>query len=198
MLSFYGNTLKNSTTTGNQRPDLLVWVKDLLIFKGEEKSNEIDFDIAVEELKTKFYRLDSLLFEIYNYAKSHEALVQVEKVATSRSSYTVTMTTRGLKCLPKNECELRKLIKSILHGLNWLHSGGHADEPFEELLTDWDSRTLVNGQYTVFSELYQVGKMMEKFDAILSEQGKQFVAMLKEKQTAANEALLHAWINGTD
>ena len=47
-------------------------------------------------------------------------------------------------------------------------------------------------------ELYQVGKMMEKIDAILSEQGKQFVAMLKEKQTAANEALLHAWINGTD
>ena len=73
-----------------------------------------------------------------------------------------------------------------------------ADEPFEELLTVWDSKTLVNGQYTVLSELYQVGKMMDKFDAILSEQGKQFVAMLKGKQTAANEALLHAWINVTD
>jgi len=52
----------------------------------------------------------------------------------------------------------------------------HADEPFEELLTVWDSKTLVNGQYTVLSELYQVGKMI---DAILSEQGKQFVAMLQ-------------------
>ena len=39
------------------------WVKDLLIFNGEEKSNEVDFDVVVEELKTKFYRLDPLLFE---------------------------------------------------------------------------------------------------------------------------------------
>ncbi|RGB22127.1 hypothetical protein C1646_678054 [Rhizophagus diaphanus] len=52
----------SSTTKGTQRPDFLCWIKKLLIFKGEEKANVSDFDIARIELVEKFNVLNSIFF----------------------------------------------------------------------------------------------------------------------------------------
>ncbi|CAG8612824.1 9959_t:CDS:2 [Ambispora gerdemannii] len=43
-----------STTKGRDRPDFLCWTREVLLFKGEENGDAKDFDLAVEELQSKF------------------------------------------------------------------------------------------------------------------------------------------------
>ncbi|KAF0448601.1 crinkler family protein [Gigaspora margarita] len=50
-----------------KRPDFLCWVKNLLIFKGEEKANANDLDMAINELVEKFSVLDPVFFDKIQY-----------------------------------------------------------------------------------------------------------------------------------
>src|SRR6185369_15526040 len=51
-----------STTKGRDRPDFLCWTREVLLFKGEEKGDAKDFNLAVEELQSKFNVLDPICF----------------------------------------------------------------------------------------------------------------------------------------
>ncbi|CAG8557062.1 5318_t:CDS:2, partial [Gigaspora margarita] len=50
-----------------KRPDFLCWVKNLLIFKGEEKANANDLDMAINKLVEKFSVLDPVFFDKIQY-----------------------------------------------------------------------------------------------------------------------------------
>ena len=64
----------------------------------------------------------------------------------------------------------------------------------------WNIVTLQEGQYDAFSDMYQIGKLIEGLPfwrsnvrppALVS-----FVNGLKSKQLSASEALQHIWITG--
>jgi hypothetical protein len=62
-------------------------------------------------------------------------------------------------------------------------------------LAAWDDDTLDDGLYTVMSEMYQLGKLLdEKFGYMISDQAEDFVKKLKGKKMTAEEALEHEWI----
>jgi hypothetical protein len=53
---------QGTTTVNNKRPDFLCWTNDVLLFKGEEKGDFKDFQIAEHELVDKFDKFDPLNF----------------------------------------------------------------------------------------------------------------------------------------
>ncbi|RIB22183.1 hypothetical protein C2G38_2174615 [Gigaspora rosea] len=60
-------TDSGTTTIGTKRPDFLCWVKNLLIFKGEEEANANDLGMAINELVEKFSVLDPVFFDKIQY-----------------------------------------------------------------------------------------------------------------------------------
>jgi hypothetical protein len=65
----------------------------------------------------------------------------------------------------------------------------------KDTLTAWDGGTLDGGLYTEMSEMYQLGKLLDKeFDHLISDHAKDFVEKLKGKKMTAEEALEHEWI----
>jgi len=173
----------------------------------------------------------AFLREMYAHVKGCLNLVQLKKrPIKGRSTYSLIMTMRGIRRLPCNETELHSMVRSLLVGLDCLHSGnyvhrdiqepnvlfvpenpagskyvlidfehgGKANEEMNERLSDWDHRTLSNNQYTTLSDIYQLGKLIERlmmrFQMSISDNGKTFVKKLKEKKMNATQALQHAWI----
>ena len=66
-------------------------------------------------------------------------------------------------------------------------------------LQSWDSETLVDGLYTVASDLHSLGRMLCELAAIIvSEEGRSFLAELRrparEQQKSAEQLMSHAWI----
>ena len=66
-------------------------------------------------------------------------------------------------------------------------------------LQSWDSDTLVDGRYTVASDLHSLGRMLCELQAIIvSEEGRSFLAELcrpaQEQQKSAEQLMSHAWI----
>jgi len=337
--------LSESSTYAAKRPDFLCLLKDVLLFRGEEKSDLDEFDSAVEDLERKFKMIDPLSFgsikycicyaaaasiirfyvldgssdgaslpsrlipltnkldftatrdriivihtiiniirifvtikdalpespipvgkrlktnsseiiffddfvmkkipkdnlpyseimddrigflcKMYMHAKGSIGLVQIKNIPKlKRRNYEVSLETRGYRHLPKDENELKTMTWCILMGLKRLHEGGYVHHdiripniiyvpnndcsPFvlidfedgdysgksvEKDLKDWDEGTLENDRvYTEQSDLYQFGKLLEKFDDLLSNEGKDFVTLLKGKQMMAENALRHPWI----
>ncbi|CAG8652078.1 6985_t:CDS:2 [Paraglomus brasilianum] len=73
--------------------------------------------------------------------------------------------------------------------------GGHTDEIFNTLLTQWDLGTLDQTKaYTTLSEMYQLGKLLEGLNTVSSKDGRNFIRKLKGKHMEADMALLHQWI----
>jgi serine/threonine protein kinase len=67
--------------------------------------------------------------------------------------------------------------------------------PDDPPLKDWDDKTLDNGVYTSSSDLYQLGKLLQKFGTlVISDQGKIFIQELIEKRMGGNQALENGWI----
>ncbi|CAG8648267.1 20480_t:CDS:2, partial [Gigaspora rosea] len=66
-MRFSGNKSERTTTIGTKRPDFLCWVKNLLIFKGEEEANANDLGMAINELVEKFSVLDPVFFDKIQY-----------------------------------------------------------------------------------------------------------------------------------
>ncbi|RIB22181.1 hypothetical protein C2G38_2174613 [Gigaspora rosea] len=66
-------TDSGTTTIGTKRPDFLCWVKNLLIFKGEEEANANDLGMAINELVEKFSVLDPVFFDKIQYVICYAA-----------------------------------------------------------------------------------------------------------------------------
>ncbi|KAG9285579.1 hypothetical protein G9A89_008556, partial [Geosiphon pyriformis] len=322
----------NPATRKKTRPDLLGYVKDVVVIKNEEKAARIDLEPAKEELISKFSKLDPLYFgniqflicfavandimcfyaidgpsktlvplstDFYLYdlkarytsvkicinivrilktmitknafpakviplGKSldlgHSTITffedHVEKVVPESElyglekdckrvdtlkdmyelakadrkgpgRYTVKLKTRGLERLPENEEKTRVMTRSLLTGLKTLHEkdfvhrdirssniiydsnnsqgyeyvlidfehGGKINEKFDSLLTDWDDGTCdENNTYTTLSDMYQLGKLLERLNTVSSDDGKDFISKLKKKMLGADAALQHPWI----
>ncbi|CAG8650558.1 9835_t:CDS:2, partial [Paraglomus brasilianum] len=329
-----------TTTKGNDRPDFLCMLKDVLLFKGEEKPNQEEFGSARMELLTKFNWFDPLSFgtirfmicyaaagpkirffaldgsarpctlteltpkldlstplnrikviqtviniarilvtivpvlpqspiplglrmksdettitfletlvvkempsdylpyannvktrvrflsNMYKDAKGHRGLVQAVKVNAEKGVYKVTMQTRGLPFQPANERDLQAMIRSVLTGLVRLHDkkyvhrdirlpnilyapnahagyhyvlidfehGGQDGEIVPDILKDWDDNTLHHGKYNMYSDLYQLGKILDTFPRLLSPLGVNMAQQLSNKQLNAKQLLSHQWI----
>jgi hypothetical protein len=72
------------------------------------------------------YLEERLIFlkEMYEHAIGHRGLVQVSSTPrATRSHYTVTFSTKGIRRQPRNEEELREMARDILTGLKRLHDG---------------------------------------------------------------------------
>ncbi|KAG9297240.1 hypothetical protein G9A89_015491 [Geosiphon pyriformis] len=73
--------------------------------------------------------------------------------------------------------------------------GGKINEKFDSLLTDWDDGTCdENNIYTTLSDMYQLGKLLERLNTVFSNDGQDFISKLKKKMLEANVALQHPWI----
>ncbi|KAG9295282.1 hypothetical protein G9A89_021213 [Geosiphon pyriformis] len=73
--------------------------------------------------------------------------------------------------------------------------GGKINEKFDSLLTNWDEGTLdENNLYTTLSDMYQLGKLLERLNTVSSDDGKDFISKLKKKMLGADAALQHPWI----
>jgi len=73
--------------------------------------------------------------------------------------------------------------------------GGHVNETFDTLLTQWDLGTLdQTNTYTTLSEMYQLGKLLEELNTMTSDEGRDFVRRLRDKRMEADAALRHRWI----
>ncbi|KAG9287181.1 hypothetical protein G9A89_001589 [Geosiphon pyriformis] len=73
--------------------------------------------------------------------------------------------------------------------------GGKINEKFDSLLTDWDDGTCdENNTYTTLSDMYQLGKLLERLNTVSSDDGKDFISKLKKKMLGADAALQHPWI----
>ncbi|CAG8680692.1 1208_t:CDS:10, partial [Funneliformis caledonium] len=265
-----------TTTIGTCRPDFLVYHKNVLVLKGEEKATPNSFHKALSDLTDKksasmlltitvisvtinilrilvtigpylsndviplyiliqqasgstitFYD-DSVVKEL-----SFQYLPYVDGSLRKRIAFLreiLIMTTRGIRRLPCNETELRSMVRSLLVRLDCLHSGNYvhhdirepnvlfvpenpagskyvlidfehgvkANKEMNERLSDWNHRTLSNNQYTTLSDIYQLGKLIERlimrFQMSISDNGKTFVNKLKKKKMNATQALQHAWI----
>ncbi|CAB4419783.1 unnamed protein product [Rhizophagus irregularis] len=132
----------------------------------------------------------NFLKKMYDYAKGHPGLVQVEKgplFDKSKGIYKVVVKTRGIPCVSKlkNENNIREMMKCILTRYAC------------EKLSGYDDNTLTTaGYYTTTLEMYQLGKMLEALSSrILSNQRKGFVEELKSKKLTVGLALKHSWIN---
>ncbi|GBC14870.2 hypothetical protein RIR_jg40201.t1 [Rhizophagus irregularis DAOM 181602=DAOM 197198] len=81
--------------------------------------------------------------------------------------------------------------------IDFEHGGMNKQKPGENL-NGWDANTLTkSGHYVYLSEMYQLGKMLEKYNDLMTAGGKDFVNQLKSKNLTAEEALKHTWINNS-
>ncbi|PKY39887.1 hypothetical protein RhiirA4_415402 [Rhizophagus irregularis] len=81
--------------------------------------------------------------------------------------------------------------------IDFEHRGMNKQKPSENL-NGWDANTLTkSGHYVYLSEMYQLGKMLEKYNDLMTAGGKDFVNQLKSKNLTAEEALKHTWINNS-
>ncbi|GES96953.1 hypothetical protein RCL_jg4089.t1 [Rhizophagus clarus] len=133
----------------------------------------------------------NFLKKMYDYAKGHPGLVQVEKgplFDKGKGIYRVVMKTRDIPCMSelKNENNVWEMMKYILTG-----------RACNEKLSGYDDNTLTTaGYYTTTLDMYQLGKMLEALSSqISSDQGRGFVEELKSKKLTAELALKHSWIN---
>ncbi|KAG9285616.1 hypothetical protein G9A89_009256 [Geosiphon pyriformis] len=239
-------------TIKNTRPDLLGYVKDVLICinivrilktmitKNAFPAKVIPLD-HVEKVvpESELYGLEKdckrvdTLKDMYELAKGHHGLVQIFKAPSFKANrkgpgrYTVKLKTRGLERSPENEETTRVMTRSLLTGLKTLHEkdfvhrdirssniiydsnnsqgyeyvlidfehGGKINEKFDSLLTDWDDGTCdENNTYTTLSDMYQLGKLLERLNTVSSDDGKDFISKLKKKMLGADAALQHPWI----
>ena len=75
--------------------------------------------------------------------------------------------------------------------------GGYDNQKPNGPLRDWDENTLTSGKrYTLRSDIYQLGKLLEKHSDLMSTTGTSFVNRLKSKYMSATAALQHTWIVG--
>ena len=81
--------------------------------------------------------------------------------------------------------------------IDFEHGGTNRQKP-SEILNGWDQDTLTRtGQYVFLSDMYQLGKMLERYKEFMTGDGIDFVGQLKSKNLTAEVALQHAWINST-
>ncbi|KAG9287079.1 hypothetical protein G9A89_023044 [Geosiphon pyriformis] len=112
----------------------------------------------------------------------------------------------GLKTLHEKDFVHRDIRSSnIIYDLNNsqgyeyvlidFEHGGKINEKFDSLLTDWDDGTCdENNTYTTLSDMYQLGKLLERLNTVSSDDGKDFISKLKKKMLGADAALQHPWI----
>ena len=73
--------------------------------------------------------------------------------------------------------------------------GGYDKQKPNGPLRDWDENTLTSaGHYTLRSDMYQLGNLLEKYSDLMTTTGNIFVNRLKSKYMSAAAALQHPWI----
>ncbi|RIB16588.1 hypothetical protein C2G38_2189559 [Gigaspora rosea] len=81
--------------------------------------------------------------------------------------------------------------------IDFEHGGRNKQKP-GGLMKNWDGNTLTSaGYYTYLSDMYQLGKLIESYGNLITDNGNDFVNQLKSKNMAAMEALKHPWIDNT-